>query len=516
MDESQSGTGTTRPGEFVKATLSGRSDLDHRASPRFQGRNHKAASALAVCNTVSMGVRLAALALAASVAFILLTEPPRPAQAQSAAPQSSGPARVQPPPTMFSPWYAESLRDILTLGESDVAQIERKLAANPEDFPARLKLMAYHRRADRAGRPDDCAKHVQLVLWLIEHHPDSELLHSPFSRFLPGELTPEDYQRAAAFWDAAAKVMPRDAAVQWNAASFFEGLDSGLYMYYLEATAAADPNHPFALRPLAHLYALTILEHRPLAARAQAGLDSSRNVWVLGNAANMFESRYNETLQRGTPNARAAELAERYFLRAKALDPNLDRQTIIPQIDLQAIARARQFELQTQRDWRARSDEAIGKIRRLPVQAFPELPPAIATVLRARNCRVPQPSADGAPRNVIQGEFFSKGESGWAVLCSVDNSTALLVFRNARDTNPDSVITSEDRAYLQGLDGDNIGYSRQITAAGRDFIMRHYRAYGGPEPPPIDHQGVDDAFLEKASITWYFHDGKWLRLQGAD
>ena len=46
--------------------------------------------------------------------------------------------------------------------------------------------------------------------------------------------------------------------------------------------------------------------------------------------------------------------------------------------------------------------------------------------------------------------------------------------------------------------------------------MRHYRAYGGPVPPPIDHQGIDDAFLEKASVTWYFHECKWLRLQGAD
>jgi hypothetical protein len=41
--------------------------------------------------------------------------------------------------------------------------------------------------------------------------------------------------------------------------SFFQDLDPGLHMRYLEATAAADPNHPFALRPLAHLYALSIL-----------------------------------------------------------------------------------------------------------------------------------------------------------------------------------------------------------------------------------------------------------------
>jgi hypothetical protein len=408
------------------------------------------------------------------------------------------------------------LRDILELEETDVARLERQLAVNPDDFPARLKLMAYYQRADRSGRPEDRAKRVQHTLWLIEHHPNSELLHSYVSRFSQGELAPADYRRAVALWDAAAKAQVADAAVQWNAASFFQALDPGLYMHYLEATALADPNHPFALRPLADLYALSILERGPLASRAQAGLEASNNVWVIGNAAYMFQSQYNRAIQMGAPNPRAAELAERYFLRAKALDPNLNRQAILPQLDPQAIAHARQVEMQAQRDWQARSEEAIGKIRRLPVEAFHELPTAVAGVLRARNCKVPQPSPEGAARNVIRGEFFARGEIGWAVFCSVNNSTALLAFRNDRDTNPDTVTTSQDRLYLQGLDGNQIGYSREITAAGREFIMRHYRAYGGPEPPPIDHHGIDDAFLEKGSITWYFYRGKWLQLTGAD
>ena len=376
--------------------------------------------------------------------------------------------------------------------------------------------MAYYRRADRSGRQEDRAKRVQHVLWLIQHRPDSELLHSYVSRFSKGELAPADYRRAVAHWDAAANAKPGDAAVQWNAASFFEGLDPGLYLRYLEATAAADPNHPFALRPLADFYALLILERGPLASRAQAGLEASKNVWVLGNAAYMFQSQYNQTIQGGAPNPRAAELAERYFLRAKALEPKLDRQAILPQIDMRAIARAWKVQAQAQRVWEARAKETVGGIRRLPVEAFPEIPTAVAGVLRARNCRVPQPSPDGAPRNVIRGEFFAKGEAGWAVFCSANNSTALLAFRNDRDTNPVTVDTSEDRSYMPGPDGKEPGYARQITAVGRDFIMRHHRGYGGPEPPPIDHHGIDDAFLEKASITWYFNNGKWLRLQGAD
>lgn len=448
---------------------------------------------------IAVWTPLAALAGLVLVSLLLS----RPAQAQ-----------VTSPP-MFRPWYGEALRDILQLEASDVARLEQKLAANPNDLPTRLKLMAYHRRADRSGRPEDRSKRLRHVHWLIEHHPESELLHSYVSRFSQGELAAVDYRRAVALWEAAAKAKPSDAAVQWNAASFFQDLDPGLYLHYLEATAAADPNHPFALRPLADFYALTILERGPLASRAQAGLEASKNVWVLGNTAYMLQSQYNLTLQRGTPNPRAAELAERYFLLAKAVDPKLDRKVILPQLDPQA-ARARPVEQRSQRDWQAGVDVAISRIRRLGVDAFPELPAAVAGVLRARNCRVPQPSANRAPRNVIRGEFFAKGEAGWAVLCSVNNSTALLAFRNDRDTKPDTVATSEDRNYLQGMSGNDLSYSHEVTAVGRDFIMRHYRGYGGPEPPPIDHYGIDDSFLEKASVTWYFHKGRWLRLQGTD
>ncbi|MCU1257558.1 MAG: hypothetical protein JWO80_443 [Bryobacterales bacterium] len=178
-----------------------RSDLDHRALATSVSRPQTTKwRSLLVCNTVSMRVRFAVLAaLAAFVVLILLTgSPTRLAHAQLVAPESSRPAaRVPPPPTMFSPLYGESSRDILNLEESDVARLEHQLVANPNDFPTRLKLMGYHQRADRAGRQGDRTKRVQHALWLIEHHPDSELLHSPVSRFSPGDLTPADYRRAA-------------------------------------------------------------------------------------------------------------------------------------------------------------------------------------------------------------------------------------------------------------------------------------------------------------------------------
>jgi hypothetical protein len=73
-----------------------------------------------------------------------------------------------------------------------------------------------------------------------------------------------------------------------------------------------------------------------------------------------------------------------------------------------------------------------------------------------------------------------------------------------------------DTTWLQDKGNGKIGYSRAISAVGRKFIVDHYSAYGGPKPPPIDDQGINDAFVEKASIVRYYYRGNWLELTGAD
>lgn len=117
---------------------------------------------------------------------------------------------------------------------------------------------------------------------------------------------------------------------------------------------------------------------------------------------------------------------------------------------------------------------------------------------------------------MIQGEFFRKGQKGWAVLCSSVGKCSILVFRNNNDSSPDEIAESPDNQFLIDSWQGGTVYSREISAVDRKFILRHYCAYGGPRPAPIDHKGIDDNFLEKASITWYWHNGKWVQLQGAD
>jgi hypothetical protein len=167
-------------------------------------------------------------------------------------------------------------------------------------------------------------------------------------------------------------------------------------------------------------------------------------------------------------------------------------------------------------DLQQQFDVAERRIVRLPPTAFPELPGNVVRKLEHRGCSIPQTAYTKGPHNVIRGEFSKPGQTDWAVLCSVKGASTILVFWNGSAKNPAELAQMEDRIYLQGITPEQIGFSRGISAVGKDFIMRHYDAYGGPQPPPIDHQGIDDAFIEKASVVWYFYAGKWLKLTGAD
>lgn len=161
-------------------------------------------------------------------------------------------------------------------------------------------------------------------------------------------------------------------------------------------------------------------------------------------------------------------------------------------------------------------EDAARKIVRLQPTAFRELPPNVIGELQRRGCTIPQEAYTKRPHNVVKGEFARPGQTDWAVLCSIKGVSTILVFWNGSEKAPAQVASREDRIFLQTFDSTASSFCRGISPVGKDFIVRHHDAYGGQELPPLDHQGIDDAFIEKASVTWYFHQGKWLKLPGAD
>lgn len=154
---------------------------------------------------------------------------------------------------------------------------------------------------------------------------------------------------------------------------------------------------------------------------------------------------------------------------------------------------------------------------RLNPSAFSQLPKSIVSFLEKRGCTVPQSYGRSEPHNVIRGQFARNGPFDWAVLCSRRRVSSILVFWNGSTKSVDKMASFADKDFLQTIDGDGrIGFSRSINVVGKNYILEHYRDYGGRKPPPIEHQGINDAFVEKASSVRYFYRKRWLNLQGAD
>jgi hypothetical protein len=167
----------------------------------------------------------------------------------------------------------------------------------------------------------------------------------------------------------------------------------------------------------------------------------------------------------------------------------------------------------TRDDWR-RADEATV---RLSPSTFRNLPAEVRTALERRGCTIPQPyDARGAEANVISGRFTSTGQTDWAVLCSRERQSAILVFDGKHFDQVDEIAQGPDLQYLQVVSGGReIGYSRRLSLLTPSAIRQHF-ARGANVPQKIDHDGIEDRFIGKASVAWYRSSGKWVKLPGAD
>jgi hypothetical protein len=146
---------------------------------------------------------------------------------------------------------------------------------------------------------------------------------------------------------------------------------------------------------------------------------------------------------------------------------------------------------------------------RLPPTVFRELPKSLAQELQRLGCAIPQTTGLKEPHNVIRGEFAKAGQTDWAARCGQNGVSTILVFWHGSRRNPSRIARMED-----GPSGNL--FLRRITPASAKSIVEHDRAYGGPKPPAIDHQGIEDSIFESASVIHYYFRGKWLRLTGAD
>ena len=73
-----------------------------------------------------------------------------------------------------------------------------------------------------------------------------------------------------------------------------------------------------------------------------------------------------------------------------------------------------------------------------------------------------------------------------------------------------------DKAWLQVIGDEKIGFSRAISRAAKGLISEYRKEYGGVLPPAMSHDGIEDAFIEKGSTIHYCVADKWIELTGSD
>src|SRR5687767_12182299 len=75
------------------------------------------------------------------------------------------------------------------------------------------------------------------------------------------------------------------------------------------------------------------------------------------------------------------------------------------------------------------SQHTYQEIVRLAPSSFGGLPKGVAKELTRRGCTIPQATTyNKKPHNVVSGSFRVRGQKDWAVLCSRNETSSILIF----------------------------------------------------------------------------------------
>jgi hypothetical protein len=151
-------------------------------------------------------------------------------------------------------------------------------------------------------------------------------------------------------------------------------------------------------------------------------------------------------------------------------------------------------------------------IRRLPVNAFPDLPDSVVEQLNQRECLIPQSYEAHHPENAVHASLERAGSSDWAVLCSTKGKVSLLVFFGAAPAGPAVLATVSEKERLQRHDSSGVlGFNWAIDQASPDAVHQAQSALER-KPPRPDHDALEDIIIDRKTVYRFFTKGKWTSL----
>jgi beta-lactamase regulating signal transducer with metallopeptidase domain len=243
------------------------------------------------------------------------------------------------------------------------AELDAAVRRNPEDLEATRKLLIFYAESGQKvlGWNETMAARRPHMLWLIEHHPESELA---VYRSLRPQTDPQGYAEAKKLWLGHVAAPNASVAVLSNAARFFQVADKPMAEQILLRLQSMDPGGPMPrirdnvyyepwIDRLGRLYALAILgandgtifnvvnsvsldeAHSPYTQAVRRKLDESKDPALLYAAGSYLAQNASQA----KVDLDHVALGRSYLERAVQLDPSSRARTLL--ISLRANDRNR-------------------------------------------------------------------------------------------------------------------------------------------------------------------------------
>jgi TonB family protein len=216
----------------------------------------------------------------------------------------------------------DGLRSDSTTAEQ-AAQLEQQLAADPEDEATRSKLLRYYWQNNMRDR------RVSLVLWLIDHHPESALHGDAVAAVFRGKRDggyEDTFEDVRSRWLTQVDLHPDDIRVLGNAARALGEGSVAEEIGLLKRAQRLDPAR--ATEPLARLYARVLFNSErfaaPLAAQIENELRESKDSALVGKVARHFVDQATMGTLTGPGRwdfAALRTMATGLVMHAQALEP---------------------------------------------------------------------------------------------------------------------------------------------------------------------------------------------------
>jgi len=212
-----------------------------------------------------------------------------------------------------------------------VAALEQELATNPDNETALGRLLEYYAfkqmcaQGIRGGlrTPPECSagdvqaasRRIPLILWLIDHHPESDL--NKMAMIFPQLDGPDVYEDARNRWSTQVNLHPNDARVLVNAAGILGYQNTQERIDLRQRARKLDP--AVGTEPLAGLYSAILLSgNEPgLAAQIRSELQSSNDIALVGSVG-------RHVVEGGSTHLSASDryaLAKELVTHAQSLEP---------------------------------------------------------------------------------------------------------------------------------------------------------------------------------------------------